>query len=405
MPAAGSPYPVAPTLAAPSAPPLPPLVGRAIYDLHTGGAGGWPHADGLPVPPVIQPTALVKNQEEVPAPVPEGFVPDEGIVLDFSSCTSCGTCCVPGRERQCCPVCGGRTRVGRFVAGAYNALCCPDPCYEPRWVGLANSAFFVDDARPQTHQRMRWDAGLRMIYPDRAEYFWARADGNGLGPHPIAPAIAASRVDYDELSLYNEVGTSSFAFFINTPYRDVTPVGVPHGSGFTDIDLGTKTVLFDSDLVLLTLQFRTFIPSGATGKGLGTGHASLEPSLLAAIHLSPRSYLQGQVSQWIPLSADDQYAGSILHYHFSLNRELARMLPDVPLVGTLELNGWTFQHGSYTDPVLGTVNANDETYLSLGPGLRVIVCDKIDFGVGVALALTDSHWAERQYRSEFRWRF
>ena len=35
---------------------------------------------------------------------------------------------------------------GRFLNDVYNCICCPDPCYEPHWTALADSAFFVDAA-------------------------------------------------------------------------------------------------------------------------------------------------------------------------------------------------------------------------------------------------------------------
>src|SRR5438874_11181080 len=59
-----------------------------------------------------------------------------------SSCggNGCGTCgsCFPG---QLCEPCEGEGFVGRALARLHNCICCPDPCYEPRWVAAANAAF------------------------------------------------------------------------------------------------------------------------------------------------------------------------------------------------------------------------------------------------------------------------
>src|SRR5262249_4090772 len=61
-------------------------------------------------------------------------------------CATCGTGCYPGRKPcDCCFP--GNTCVGRFIGGLYECICCPDPCYEPRWLAVANNAFFVDAAR------------------------------------------------------------------------------------------------------------------------------------------------------------------------------------------------------------------------------------------------------------------
>jgi hypothetical protein len=148
------------------------------------------------------------------------------------------------------------------------------------------------------------------------------------------------------------------------------------------------------------------LPTGNFTKGIGTGHVSLEPSLLGSLKLTPDTYLQAQVAEWIPLGGDTNYQGAILHYHLSANQVLWRLLPDVPLIGTLEFNGYSFQNGQFTDPVLGAFQqSSGDTYLSLGPGLRMVVCNKIDFGLGTAFAVGDHHGPGQWYRAEFRWRF
>ena len=57
-----------------------------------------------------------------------------------------------------------------------------------------------------------------------------------------------------------------------------------------------KSVMFDSELLLFTFQFKTYIPTGNAAAGLGTGHVSLEPSLLSTLKLSSNAYLQSQLA-------------------------------------------------------------------------------------------------------------
>jgi hypothetical protein len=312
---------------------------------------------------------------------------------------------VPGR-RPCQGYCEGETAVGRFLCGVYECICCPDPCYDPSWLAVADAAFFVEAARPVSQMRFRWDHGHHLIFPDRAEFFWARADGKGKGPKPNPPFLAAGSVDYHVLSLYTETAVGGFSVFTETPYRSLDPDFAPHGAGFGDLSFGTKSLLFDCELLQITFQFRTFLPTGNPRKGLGTGHVTLEPSLIVAVNLAPDWYFQGQLAEWIPLGGDPNYAGAVLHYHTSLNRVLSRPLPDVQLIGTLEFSGYSFQDGAFTDPTFGPFQqASGATYLYSGPGLRLVVCDKIDFGVGTHFALTADHFAEQLYRVEFRWRF
>jgi hypothetical protein len=347
-------------------------------------------------------------QEEVAAPPGVPLPPEPGLLADATlpalDCECCGGMpCYPGRTT--CHACEGRTHVGRFLCSIYQSICCPDPCYDPCWLAVADSAFFTPAARPKSQQRVRWDAGRNVIFPDRAEYFWARADGNGLGPRPTAPLLGEPSVDYDELILYSEAAVGNVGVIFELPYRSVDPEVAPHASGFADMAVGTKTLLFDRELFQIAMQFKTYIPQGNALEGLGVGHVSLEPSLIAAVNIGPCTYLQFQLAQWIPLGGNPDYQGGILHHHASLNHVLYKFLPDVPLIGSLEYGGWSFQTGGYTDPLLGPQPASDEMYVSLGGGLRLVVCDKLDFGLGVACAVGDEHFAEHLYRTEFRWRF
>jgi hypothetical protein len=325
--------------------------------------------------------------------------------LDGALC-GCGAGgeCVPGRLKPCYP-CTSDNCVGRFLCGLYECICCPDPCYEPHWIPLGDSAFFVDSARPQTQQRLRYDHGQDLLFPDRSEFFWPRADGKGKGPRPPSGILGERGLNYNDLSLYTEAATGSASLFTEMTYRSISPVFDAYASGFADMSLGTKALLFDCELLQLTFQFRTYLPSGNFTKGLGVAHVSLEPSLLLGVKLAPETYFQAQLSEWIPLGGDTDYMGSILHYHTSVNQILYRVLPDVPLVGTFETNGWSFQHGLYTDPVLGPQKSSGGTYFNLGAGLRVFVCDKIDFGIAFSQAVTNPHWADQLYRAEFRWRY
>jgi hypothetical protein len=376
---------------------------------------------------------------------------------DGCSCCGggCGSDCYPGRNRSYCCCGDGDSCLGRLFGGIYHCICCPDPCYEPRWIAAQDSAFFVDSARPITQLRYKIEGGFGVDRPERAEFFFARSRTipNQLEPGPTdpkdpayncfrhgtgkGPAFIASEFDHEEFSMYMEGATEKFGFFIEMPYREVDPKTAPSSvnttmtppqvipacsaSGFSDMNLGTKAVLVDCELLLLTLQFKTFIPIGDFGKGLGTGHVSLEPALLYALKLAPETYLQFEFAYWIPIGGDPLYEGNIYHAHFSLNRTLWCPCPGLKLVGTLEASHWVILGGNYTDPNLllpdtrpgakpgqlapVAVSASDEQIFSAGPGVRLFICDKIDFGIGTQFALTSDHWEEELVRAEFRWRF
>src|SRR5262249_37097162 len=225
--------------------------------------------------------------------------------------------------------------------------------------------------------RIRYDSGLGLQFPDRAEYFWARADGKGKGPPPVAPHLGEGALDYNQLNLYTEMAIKKFSFFVEVPYLSVNPDFDPYAAGFGNMNLGTKSLLVDCELLQLAFQFRTYIPIGNFRKGIGNGHVTLEPSLLMALKLGPETYLQGQLAEWAPIGGDPNYEGSILMSHLSLNQVLWRIMPDVPLIGTLECNGLSFQTGSFTDPILGPFQkGGGYTFVSAGPGLRLVMCNR-----------------------------
>jgi hypothetical protein len=284
-------------------------------------------------------------------------------------------------------------------------MCCPDPCFEPHWQPIADSAFFAAAPRPMTQTRLRWDRGIGMTQPDIGEFFWARADGQGLGPLPPAGYLGTPSLNYSEITLYNEIAHGGFSAIMEFPYRSIDADGQPRMGGFADMMFGTKSLMLDTELLQWSLIFRTYVPVGIPLQGLGTGHVSLEPAIAVAMNLSPDTYLQGEIAERIPIGGNSEYAGGVLQYHLSLNHTLFRPQPSMPVIGTFEVSGYTFHEGAYTDPNLGTVLANRTTYLSAGPGFRVFMCDRMDFGVGSAFSLTSDNLAEYLFRTEFRMRF
>jgi hypothetical protein len=304
-------------------------------------------------------------------------------------CGSCGEgSCIPGRGP--CVTCEGQSRIGRLFCAFHNALCCPDPCYEPRWIDAANSGMFLDSARPWTMSRIRYSALRNIIGANRGELFQA-APGRGPG---VLPTVSA-----DNISFYQEVSSGAFSLIVDTPYNSVS-----QGSGFGDLGIGTKTLLLDSELITSSFQFMTYIPVGNSTNGTGTGHTTLDPSLLGTVKLFTETYMQTQLGLYIPIGGTSSAQSEVMHYHASFNHVLCRPLPDTAIIANFEAVGYTFFGGTVTD-VNGVTTSGNGTIFTLGPTLRMAICNKIDVGFGVQFATTAVRLAEEQYRTEIRWRY
>jgi hypothetical protein len=207
--------------------------------------------------------------------------------------------------------------------------------------------------------------------------------------------------------LYNEVAVERFSIFTEINYLNVEPTLFPAASGFGDMNVGTKSLLLDCELIQFTFQFKTYLPTGNFTKGLGTGHVALEPSLLTAIKITPTTYFQGQTAYWFPTGGTGAFEGPVFHYHLSLNQMLWCCGKDIQLIGTAELNGYDITGGAFTSPGDGLpAGAKTVTNIvSIGPGIRLSVCNKVDIGVGSAFAISKDRMEEALARVEFRWRF
>ena len=253
-----------------------------------------------------------------------------------------------------------------------------------------------------------------MPFPDKSEFFYARADGQGKGPRQTVPVIVAPNdITYREFHLYQEAGIGGFSAWADVPYRNVSAEEYPGAAGFSDLSFGTKSLLLDCELLQFSLEFNTYTPTGNFTKGLGTGHVSLEPGFLAAVKLTPETYLQGELAYRIPIGGDPNFEGPVFHYHLSLNHLLCHCGHGVQLIGTAELNGWEFCGGAFTAPG-NTSSAPVDVgvsavgnVLNLGTGVRLVLCDKIDFGVGGYVNATGDNEsvANKFFQFDFRWRF
>ena len=79
-------------------------------------------------------------------------------------------------------------------------------------------------------------------------------------------------------------------------------------------------------------------------------------------------------------------------------------MSDTALIGTLEMAGLTFTGGQVTLPN-GTRQSAVANAFSIGPGMRLAICNRVDAGMGVLFNVTSTRLEDNLFRTELRWRY
>lgn len=295
---------------------------------------------------------------------------------------------------------------------------------------LASMVGYIDDPIVRSKVRVRYELGFGNTVPDRAEFFYGKCgcyrdlaaalpvayDPDAPGPGPGA----ANDLDFRQLFVFGEyAATDRVSVFAELPVRSIRPQsfapGVPNtGGGFEnhtgigDLRAGAKLALRGDERYALTAQVSAMLPTGDARKGLGTDHASIEPSLLYFRQLTDRVTIetQGGVrfpikgSDPVPITADDRFAGNVLFYGIGPSVEVyrsarLRVAPIVELVGWRVLDGMQTVDGAPSD-------AAGTNIVNMKFGARVRWNDRGSFYVGYGHALTKAVWYENIVRFEYR---
>ncbi len=338
--------------------------------------------------------------------------------------------------------------------------------------GSANGGVggYIDSAIPRTTFRIRFDAGYGLSDPSRAEFFYpacgclrlfgndASARGpvhgvpnifrtsegtirlltipdlesrlpqgvplrdprtgafnlNAAGVSPIAGG-AENNIDYQEYVPYFEYAPNArTSFFVETPIRAINGRFINNAEGFSDIRTGFKYAFVARPDRFLTFQTKLYIPTGSGNRGLGTSHPSIEPGLLTFRQVSDRTFVFGEVRDWIPIQASD-FGGNVLRYGAGVTHNLYqtsrfRIAPVVEFVGWTVLSGQTLD---FTQSDI-TRSAAGDTILNGKYGVRIGIGDYFSGGgasplndrhslyIGYGNAFTGNHWYEDIFRIEYQ---
>jgi hypothetical protein len=335
-------------------------------------------------------------------------------------------------------------------------------------VALASPGAYLDNAIPMSMFRLRYDAAWHLNRPDRAEYFYATWKELSFHPHGVnrggaffdpnaqGPSQLPTNVNFQDVASYLEYAFGHrFSVFAEVPVRfngfhdlaEDNPeseakrnpanfpapgspffpepgsrgVENPHENnnpgGLSDINLGFKAALLADPCQYLTFQFRTYVNTGDPRTGLGTGHVSLEPSMLYYRRLDALQ-LQAQFTDWIPIGGGPA-AGNILMYGVGLGYDIyqcgsLRITPVTEFVGWTVLSGFESFFGtvvSVPPPGVdlprthGVEDSSGVTIVNAKIGVRTYFCDGHDLYVGWGHALTKDRWYMDILRVEYRYAF
>jgi hypothetical protein len=269
---------------------------------------------------------------------------------------------------------------------------------------------YIDSALIRNQFRLRFDAAYKDNRPDRAEFFYAKC---GCFPGSPGPPKPETRVDYQDISAYLEGAlTPRFSLFVEVIERLLNPEMNDNADGFADMNAGFKAALISTADQVLTFQLRTYIPTGASTRGLGTDHVSLEPALLLWQQISDRLYAEAELRDWIPIGGTD-FAGNVIRYgvgfaYYVIGQpQLPGQHVESPLAVApiIEFVGWTVLSGKEFAPDIGTKDAAGDTIVNAKFGLRVNYGDHQSFAVSYGRALTGAVWYKDIIRVEYRYAF
>jgi hypothetical protein len=126
-------------------------------------------------------------------------------------------------------------------------------------------------------------------------------------------------------------------------------------------------------------MMRIYTPTGNIATGMGNGHTTLEPGVLARFKQSDWTYFHGEIKYWIPLGADPTYSGQILTFGVGASTVWHETLTSA-WIPTLEMQSLNFSGGKKTGPGNVALPVKDPTAM-IYPGIRFVRDSGGDLGV------------------------
>lgn len=275
---------------------------------------------------------------------------------------------------------------------------------------------YIDSAVVRNQVRFRFDASYDSPAPYRAEFFYPKSRGLIAGiQDPLGPGLPLSetKVDYQEFSLFAETLLYSdlISGFVEVPFRLINPEVNANSAGISDINFGVKAALIATETSFLTLQFRTFVPTGDGSRGLGTENVVLEPGVLFFQQLRNGTLVEGEVRDIIPVDGTD-WAGNVLRYGIGVSHPLIQT-EDFSWMPVWETVAWSVLGGRVGERI-GTPNERvtdaETTIVNMKFGSRFNIARRRGEGfhstyVGYGRSISGNRWYQDTLRLEYRLSF
>ncbi len=262
----------------------------------------------------------------------------------------------------------------------------------------------IDPSMVQTNIRLRYDQAYQVTRPDQGEFFWPRS------PLGRGPTLLETSVDYQDLSIYAEYAWSGSRWSIagELPVRFVNPEVNPNRAGLADGNLALKWALLQSPDSVVTLQFRTYFPSGSGTQGLGTRHVSIEPAVLGYYRLGKSLAWEGELRDTVPLGGTPGFQANVVRYGTGMTYTMADT-GAFSARSVVEFVGWTLTGGDVTindgGGLFHTQSAAGETIFNVAVGGRFNLGERTSAYTGYVHSVASAAWYRDLFRVELRYAF
>lgn len=253
----------------------------------------------------------------------------------------------------------------------------------------------LDTAIGTAHAGLRFQADYGLATPDRAQYYWGK------------DSASETNVDAQDLVFRMELGNEHAMALTQYTLRTLNPDHAPNTTGFGDMVVGAKVTMLNGRRLKVASIFRTYLATGSSGRGLGTGHTSLEPGVLTRYCLSPRTFLFGELKYWVPIGGTTDVKGDVLTTGLAIST-IWHESDVFALMPTMEFRTLSFVSGGSTRP--GYTDVDGDTALEIYPGARMVFGPEGDlglweFGCAAGFTVGDDQWFDTRMMFDLRWNY